>query len=245
MNTPTEKLVLILGMHRSGTSSLAGMLKHYGLHLGEEISTQNKHNLKGNQEHYPARKINNALIKLHGGSWFDPKVVTEVSEEQFVEINALKAQFRIDAPIYGIKDPRMLFCTLAWQDEHTEYVGTIRHPALVWKSLETRNALLPDKVIADWNDVWYAYNKRLLELYLESPFPIVNFDWPASRYQQAVKAIALYLGLTGEDAFFDPELRHQETADLNMPAQCLELYQQLNEIAETEEIKLKNQSSNR
>lgn len=245
MNTPTEKLVLILGMHRSGTSSLAGMLKHYGLHLGEEISTENKHNLKGNQEHFPARKINNTLIKLHGGSWYDPRVIVNVPAELAAEIKELKDQFRDESPVYGIKDPRMLFCTGAWKDEHTVYVGTIRHPALVWKSLETRNERLPDKVTADWNDVWYAYNKRLLELYQESPFPIVNFDWPALRYQQAVKFVAHYLDLTGEDAFFDPELRHQETADLNMPAQCLELYQQLSKIAELEEIKLADQSSNR
>lgn len=237
MKSTSEKMVLILGMHRSGTSSLAGMLKHYGLHLGEDISTNNKHNQKGNQEHFSARKINNTLIQLHGGSWFDPRVIVNVPAELLLEINELKDQFRDKSPVYGIKDPRMLFCTSAWKDQHTVYVGTIRHPALVWKSLETRNERLPDKVNANWNDVWYAYNKRLLELYQESPFPIVNFDWPALRYQQAVNALANHLGLTGEDAFFDSNLRHQETADLNMPAQCLELYQQLSEIAEREERK--------
>lgn len=237
--TPTaEKMVLILGMHRSGTSSLAGMLKHYGLHLGEEISTNNKHNRKGNQEHFPARKLNNTLIKLHGGTWYDPRIVTEVPPAFATEIQELKAQFLSEAHIYGIKDPRMLFCIRAWKDEHTVFVGTIRHPALVWKSLETRNALLPDKVEADWDEVWYRYNEQLLALYRESPFPMVNFDWPAQRYQQAVRSIAYSIGLSGDDAFFDPNLRHQESADLNMPARCLELYQELSAIAEVEEKKL-------
>lgn len=231
-------MVLILGMHRSGTSSLAGMLKHYGLHLGEDISTQNKHNHKGNQEHFPARKINNTLIKMQGGTWYDPRVISEIPADISREITDLKAQFRAEAPIYGIKDPRMLFALEAWKDEHTAFVGTIRHPALVWKSLEARNALLPDKVVADWDEVWFQYNNQLLSVYNESAFPIVNFDWPAQRYQQAVKAIAFSLGLSGDDAFFDPALRHQEVADLPMPERCLELYQQLSEIAEIEEKKL-------
>lgn len=237
MNAPSEKMILILGMHRSGTSSLAGMLRHYGLHLGEEISTTNKHNRKGNQEHFPARKINNTLMRLHGGSWYDPRIVTEVPAEYATEIRDLKDQFRSEALIYGIKDPRMMFCLKAWGDAHTMFVGTIRHPALVWKSLETRNALLPDKVVADWDDVWLRYNEQLLALYRESPFPIVNFDWPAQRYQQAVKAIAHSLGLSGDDAFFDPALRHQESPDLPMPDRCIELYQELSEIAEQEEEK--------
>ena len=41
--------VIILGMHRSGTSCLTGCLKEYGLHLGD-VSESNKHNKKGNQE---------------------------------------------------------------------------------------------------------------------------------------------------------------------------------------------------
>lgn len=245
MKSTSEKMVLILGMHRSGTSSLAGMLKHYGLHLGEEISTNNKHNQKGNQEHFPARKINNTLIKLQGGTWYDPRVVIDVPAEMVQEINTLKAQFRAESRIYGIKDPRMVFCTTAWKDDNTVYVGTIRHPALVWQSLEARNALLPDKVVADWDEVWYQYNAQLLALYKDSPFPIVNFDWPAQRYQKAVKAIALSLGLSGDDAFFDPNLRHQETTELHMPERCLELYQQLSEIAEKEEGKMAVYRSNR
>ena len=41
--------IVILGMHRSGTSCLAGCLEELGLHLGTVI-TSAPHNKKGNRE---------------------------------------------------------------------------------------------------------------------------------------------------------------------------------------------------
>ena len=49
MNTATP-VVLVLGMHRSGTSCLAGSLQQAGLELGD-VFTSNPFNKKGNREH--------------------------------------------------------------------------------------------------------------------------------------------------------------------------------------------------
>jgi len=46
--------VAILGMHRSGTSCLAGSLQELGLYLGE-VYDQNPHNPRGNRENAAAR----------------------------------------------------------------------------------------------------------------------------------------------------------------------------------------------
>ena len=48
-NTVRPKPLLILGMHRSGTSCLAGMLRDAGVFMGE-VSEANAYNRKGNLE---------------------------------------------------------------------------------------------------------------------------------------------------------------------------------------------------
>ena len=225
-------MVLILGMHRSGTSCLAGMLGSYGLVLGDEIHRRNNFNLKGNQEHLPSRSVNHELIALNGGTWFAPEPVTRIPEELRQRANEIKLEFRQKEKPFGIKDPRMVFCLDAWMDDHTRLVGTIRHPELVARSLETRNAARAKKVDADWYKTWLTYNLRLLQLHEKYNFPIVNFDWPEDQYQGAVKKIADQLGLQGHDDFFENELRHHDEIKGDAPSECLELYDKLSLIAD-------------
>lgn len=225
-------MVLILGMHRSGTSCLAGMLGSYGLDLGEEIHTRNNFNKKGNQEHLPSRSVNHELVILNGGSWFDPQPVKKIPAELRQKASEIKKDFREKGKPFGIKDPRMLFCLDVWMDDHTRLVGTIRHPELVVRSLETRNAARAKKVDADWYHTWMAYNRRLLELQKQYGFPIVNFDWPEGQYQKTVKNIAKNFGLAGQDEFFESNLRHHDQIMGDAPSECLELYEKLSQIAD-------------
>lgn len=51
--TSTVNAALVLGMHRSGTRSLAGSLQERGLRLGK-VFTSNPYNRKGNREHATA-----------------------------------------------------------------------------------------------------------------------------------------------------------------------------------------------
>lgn len=234
----SKKLVLLLGMHRSGTSSLAGTLKSYGLHLGNQISERNNHNAKGNQELIPARAINHRLIKASGGSWYQPTVVVDADDKTRAEINSIKTDLFKGGEIVGIKDPRMLFCLDLWKDEDTVLVGTIRHPAQVYRSLEFRNSQRSKKVEADWFNVWIAYNKRLLNLYERGAFPIVDFGWEAVKYQNVIKNIAESIGLVVEHSgFFESELRHDEDIRMEVPKLAIELYDRLAKIAEYEALR--------
>ena len=63
--------VAVLGMHRSGTSSLAGSLEEAGLHLGEVV-TRADHNQKGNRESLAMRDLNDRLLEHNGGAWDRP-----------------------------------------------------------------------------------------------------------------------------------------------------------------------------
>lgn len=230
----SAKMVLILGMHRSGTSCLAGMLKTSGLFLGEEIQTQNRFNIKGNQENVPVRSINRRLMELNSGTWYDPKPILNVPMSFQIEADETKAKLRTDGRTFGIKDPRMLYCLDIWRDEATILIGTIRHPSLVVQSLIKRNKHRAVQVDTDWYNTWFEYNSVLLSTYDEERFPIVNFDWEDEKYSRAVRKIAESMNLNSTESFFDPKLRHQTSVRSEAPEHCEELYRQLADIAEAE-----------
>ncbi|MFD2233067.1 hypothetical protein [Phaeospirillum tilakii] len=65
------RTILILGMHRSGTSCLTGMLEQAGLPLGE-VNTVSRHNRKGNRENNEVMRLNDAVLAASGGRWDQP-----------------------------------------------------------------------------------------------------------------------------------------------------------------------------
>ena len=69
---PRPKRVLaILGMHRSGTSCLAGSLQKAGLFLGKH-HTWNEHNKRGNRENQDIVDLHEELLRANEGKWHQP-----------------------------------------------------------------------------------------------------------------------------------------------------------------------------
>ena len=54
----SDQLVLVLGMHRSGTSAIAKRLESFGVNLGETLIPGKKDNIKGYQEDADFVEIN-------------------------------------------------------------------------------------------------------------------------------------------------------------------------------------------
>jgi hypothetical protein len=233
------KGVFILGMHRSGTSCLTGMLEQYGLHLGE-VYTSSQFNQKGNRESEVAMQINNELLLASGSYWYEPEEVQWVPPPLKERIEQFKQNLGV-GKLWGIKDPRMLFCLSAWFQPDTLLVGTFRHPYDVIYSLKDReNIVLPGR---DWQELWFRYNCQLISLYHLCPFPIINFDWEANRYRAAVQNLGRSLSLNIErEDFFDPELRHHRCGEEIQDPRARKLYSELVEIAECEEKKLQEVS---
>jgi hypothetical protein len=228
--------VLILGMHRSGTSCLAGMLANFGLWMGD-VSTSDGGNEKGNQESRLIRDVNEALLNANGGAWDRPVEVARVPWLLRARAGQLKTQLSRSPATWGMKDPRTLLCLPLWSDIETYYVGTFRHPDAVIASLSRRHPERRSR--REWENVWYEYNRRMIDLYRAKPFPIVDFDWNADRYRTAVRNIAAWLGLKNHDeTFFSEELRRQRSSgEIENPV-LRAAYRELLEIAETEEKRL-------
>src|ERR1700677_613707 len=63
--------LVVLGMHRSGTSALTGMLHHLGVVLGEHLMPATADNPRGYWEHADIVKAHERLMAALGWGWDD------------------------------------------------------------------------------------------------------------------------------------------------------------------------------
>lgn len=224
--------VIILGMHRSGTSCLAGALEEAGLNLGE-VDRKKHTNPKGNRENLDIMHLNNAVLEENGASWnMPPEAECAWSPENCVQRDALIASYGPDT-IWGFKDPRTVLVFDGWRDAlpEAQLIATFRHPTAVAQSLNTRNGFPMEDGIA----LWTAYNTRLLRIIEAGKVPLVCFDWSTERYNSAVRQIAGLLGLknvSGTSGFFENDLRKSKVqTDTDLPEAAHRLYQQLTTYA--------------
>jgi O-antigen biosynthesis protein len=111
-----KKIVLILGMHRSGTSVFSAATQELGFHLGSELLEPSAENMKGFFENARIVDFNDRLLTRLGGRWdnplFDgPQALTAIPAEALRpwEIEAaelLDEQFGAHTML-AIKDPRL------------------------------------------------------------------------------------------------------------------------------------------
>jgi hypothetical protein len=229
---PAAGLLLIVGMHRSGTSCLAGCLERCGLHLGE-VSRVNPHNARGNHENVEVRKLHEQILQHSGGSWFQPPSRVKTSRAQVGALYAHAAGLSKRPPA-GLKDPRLLLLLDLWEKiaPGCRLAGSFRHPLAVARSLERRNAMPETEALA----LWSAYNRRLVELHSCRPFPLLEFDLSdPEAYLASLAVMASALGLQPDlprlREFVSAELEHQNTASLPAPPACQPIYAYLREHA--------------
>ncbi len=230
MDKPT--IVCILGMHRSGTSCLAGSLESHGLYLGETVISA-PHNKRGNKENIPLRDLNDKVLHASAGAWDRPPPKLVWNNSLLQQRDEIIASFR-DQPIWGFKDPRTMLTLPFWQDSGAEIllIGTFRHPDAVAASLMKRPGLLP---ATPPKQLWAHYNGILLSLLKIKRFPLINFDWPESRYMEAISSISRMLGLKETaPTFYSRDLKSEgasEDMGLNTDEPCDSMYRELERFA--------------
>jgi len=233
--------ICVIGMHRSGTSCLTGIMQGLGIELGE-VFTENEYNKKGNRENGRIVYLNDALLTSNGGAWNDPVDVTEWHEGHTDERDAIIAELSGRAASagratsdWGFKDPRTMFALDFWQGAipDMKFIGTFRHPYRVARSLNNRDNTPLDVGMK----LWLRYNLRLIELLHQYNFDIVDFDAEPETYLNDVIGKLVALGIEADRAeearsFFDTSLRNQasaSTAEVEMPPEVADVYQQLQE----------------
>jgi len=187
------KAILILGMHRSGTSCLAGCLEQCGLFLGE-VSRSNQYNLKGNNESHQVNQFHNNILRANNGSWKRPPQSVKTTKQQKKVLEKIVSKLATTGIPFGVKDPRTLLMTDIWIDtlEAPVMIGTFRHPTLVVQSLVNRNNISQNRAYK----LWLKYNIEMLILHKIYQFPLINFDISSKElYCQSVDNVATTFGL--------------------------------------------------
>lgn len=198
---------IVLGMHRSGTSCLTGLLETCGLTAGN-VSRSNAHNLKGNQEDPRVIRSNDRILKEQGGLWSKPPDSIRLEEINPNKVRKALEPFR-HMQRWVIKDPRMLLTLDAWLPHipNHHFIGSFRHPDAVAHSIRKRNSSFS---IEECSLLWERYVGELVARHRQQAFPLINFDLSHEQYLLAFKALCHQLDLPYNDStarsFYSDEL---------------------------------------
>jgi hypothetical protein len=253
---PSSRAVLVLGMHRSGTSALARGLQTLGVYLGNDFISPKPDNPKGYWEDRNILEINERLLGVFGFKWEEVALIDDSQWEapgvgalRAEAIAYLKSQF-VSHELWGFKDPRTIRLLPFWHSvldslEVDEcYLTVIRNPRSVANSLLRRQGM--DAVTAHL--LWLVYVVPNLSMIANRPFVVADYDLVMSDPRQELERIAkgLKIPLTvtsnaGIDQFasdfLDPKLRHSYFSlsdfelDLNLPPLTREAYLWLRSMA--------------
>lgn len=153
----TKKVILVMGMHRSGTSAFTGCMNAIGLNLGKTLMPGTKYNSKGHFENMAVFELNEWLLRVLESKWDEtsPTVNNNLSlkdqayfENRVDEI--IKSEFENDE-LLVVKDPRFSLIGENW----VSYLDKIgykcysvlmkRHPGAVLHSLQKRDGFSYEK----------------------------------------------------------------------------------------------------
>ena len=226
-------LVLILGMHRSGTSFLTKSLHEAGCYLGTDLLADTmRDNLEGHWESREAMLINEHLLQRAGGTWNSIPHRLQSDPETDERMAAFVRSLQTHA-VAGWKDPRTTVTFPLWKPHLQNYriVAALRHPMSVARSLHVRNGM----PIEDGLRLWTVYNERLLShISGEKDVLWFDFDAPPEQVAASVRRICAALGLQCDEQVgtrFNPYLRHHARTEAITDPAAAELYERLRRMA--------------
>jgi GT2 family glycosyltransferase len=147
--------LVVLGMHRSGTSALTGMLHHLGVALGSRLMAATPDNPRGYWEHSDIVAVHERLMTALGWGWDDIRSLPagfereEPAQTARSELAAILHRDFAGAPLWGLKDPRLCRLMPLWAAQFAEerveprYLLAVRHPLDVAESLSARDGMNP------------------------------------------------------------------------------------------------------
>jgi hypothetical protein len=254
MSKPSRRhvAVLVLGMHRSGTSMLARVLNLLGCQLPRNLLGAHESNPTGHWESQDAIEINESLLAALGRRWDD---VRDLPADWLTrpETDAAKQRIRSlverdfgGSRLWVLKEPRLCRLAPAWLDVisglgiDARVVVPVRDPREVSDSLARRNDLDAGRSHLMW---W----QHLVESERASRGvhrAMVDYEQLLADWRVSTARLASDLGIdwpnddaetaAAIDRFVDPSLRHvaapgdlRSAADL--PAAVQRLYARLAE----------------
>jgi hypothetical protein len=160
--------VVVLGMHRSGTSAMARCLALCGAALPAALMPAAEGNPTGHWEPERIADFNETLLRARGSRWdeiFGPRVEPQLAEAVAPLMDRARALLRDDygdAGLIVLKEPRMTRLMDLWRPAIAQegfaavYVVMVRSPQEVAQSLRVRNGLPTSQGLLLWTSYMLA-----------------------------------------------------------------------------------------
>lgn len=225
----SNKCVVVLGMHRSGTSALTGFLHMLGLHAGNKLLPANEFNARGYFECADIVAIHDGLLDALGSSWHDVRPLPDgwttfpaAQQAKSRLVSIFNAEFGT-GDICVLKDPRICRLLPLWQEIFAEleitpaFIIATRHPEEVVASLAYRDAFHANKTLLLYQNYLFdaeRHTRSSNRLILN--FALLLRDWELV-LQQITSAFNLALPPVSTETaeairmFLSPELKHFNT----------------------------------
>lgn len=162
--TMEREAIVVLGMHRSGTSTTAGLISHLGYSVGDSLMKGNETNPKGFFENYRLMFFNESLLRACHCNWHNTLCLPDRwwDNERVLQLkptlkNLIVKEFREKGKML-FKDPRLCillpFYLQVFEEMniHLRFLITLRKPRQVIQSLHRRDHFTPMKSARLWID---------------------------------------------------------------------------------------------
>jgi len=230
--SPKQRIVVVLGMHRSGTSLLTNLLTVLGVDVGTDLLAANVRNELGYWENERIYRTQDALMNYIAKDWgeygfaypfaIDWERLPEFRSFHDQLVSIVRAELAKAKGIWGFKDPRTCRLLPLWKQIFAElnleplYVLAVRDPSVVVESLLQLYPL--DPLHAEL--VWMLHNLDATRDTEGELRIIVDYDrwFTAPREQAQAVAKALDLAWPADDSdlvnrltqTIRPDLRHSK-----------------------------------
>lgn len=221
-----RQALLVLGMHRSGTSAAAGVLVRLGATPPRTQFRATKHNQRGFTESPRIVDLHNRVLASLDSSWrdwepLDPSWFGSSSATAFgSELRELIESEFGDARLIVVKDPRLCRLLPLWLEQleglriQPRIVATVRNPVEVAASVESRDAI--PRTISML--IWLRYMLDAEALTRHLPRAWIHYEDLLGDWRGVIAKLDSGLGINwpprnqamveAVDAFLSSELRH-------------------------------------
>ena len=205
--------VVVLGMHRSGTSALTRALSLAGFALPRRLLSGTEDNMEGFWESPAIVALNDRVLAALGQDWTSIGAVPP-HRLNGGNMEALRAEAEStlqdeygDVHRFVVKDPRMARLIPFWDlvfraaGARPCFVHPVRNPLDVTRSLTRRNGFGQTRGLLMWID----HTLAVLRAAQDTPVAFVDFEDLLARPSASVEGVLRRLGL---DAALSDEARH-------------------------------------
>ena len=171
MKEDESKCLIIVGMHRSGTSYTASVLKQSGLNIGDRLLAASIGNDLGhfeNEDFYHFHQKAFTKRNYHSDGW-SLNIVHDLDSDELKEARHIISINQLNQ--WGWKDPRTTLFLEAWKKliPDAYFLFIYRTPWEVVESLFRRNTdkdLIAEPILTIEN--WQFYNEQILNFFNEN-----------------------------------------------------------------------------